>query len=77
MHIRKAKRKQTDNKPNKYENTVLSQKTNLNIGPLLADLEFHCKGRLRWEHLGLRVKQPPSSSLVVVESTKNSPLIRV
>ena len=62
MHIRKTKRKQTDNKPKKYEYTVLSQKTNSNIELLPADLEFHCKGRLRWDQLGLRVKQPPSQS---------------
>ena len=62
MHIRKTKRKQTANKPNKYEYTVLSQKANSNIELLLAELEFHCKGRLQWDQLGLQVKQPPSQS---------------
>ena len=62
MHIRKTKRKQTGNKPNKCRYTVLSQTTNSNIGLLPADLEFYCKGRLQWDQLGLLVKQPPSQS---------------
>ena len=59
---KKNKKKKTDNKPNKCEYTVLPQKTNSNIGLLPAELEFHCKGRLRWDQLGLRVKQPSSQS---------------